>query len=130
QGRGLSGTVAGTTGLVIDPYFSATKLAWILDHVPGARARAAAGELAFGTIDSFLAWRLSGGAHVTDATNAARTMLFDIRRQVWDDELLALFDIPRALLPAVVDSAGRAADSAADVLGAVVPIAGIAGDQQ
>ncbi|MBI3513847.1 MAG: glycerol kinase GlpK [Proteobacteria bacterium] len=130
QARGLDGLIARKTGLVIDPYFSATKLAWLLDHVDGARAAAKAGQLAFGTIDSFLAWRLSGGAHVTDATNAARTMLFDIHRQDWDDELLGLFDIPRALLPAVVDSAGRAADSATDVLGAAVPIAGIAGDQQ
>jgi glycerol kinase len=128
QARGLDTVVAAKTGLIIDPYFSATKVAWILDHVPGARARAAAGELAFGTIDSFLAWRLSGGAHVTDATNAARTMLFDIQRQAWDDDLLALFDIPRALLPAVVDTSGRCADAAA--LGATVPIAGIAGDQQ
>src|SRR5262249_41646435 len=85
---------------------------------------------AFGTIDGFLAWRLSGGAHITDATNAARTMLFDIHRQDWDDELLALLDIPRALLPAVVDSSGAAAHTSADVLGAAIPIAGIAGDQQ
>jgi glycerol kinase len=130
QARGLDAMVAAKTGLVIDPYFSATKLAWILDHVDGARARAAAGELAFGTIDSFLAWRLSGGAHVTDATNAARTMLFDIRRQDWDDALLDLFAIPRAMLPTVVDSAGRCADTSSAVLGAAVPIAGIAGDQQ
>ena len=128
--RGLDATVTAKTGLVIDPYFSATKLAWLLDRVEGARARAARGELAFGTIDSWLAWRLSGGAHVTDATNAARTMLFDIHRQDWDDELLALFDLPRALLPAVVDCAGRCADASADVLGAAVPIAGMAGDQQ
>ncbi|HUA54634.1 MAG TPA: glycerol kinase GlpK [Candidatus Sulfotelmatobacter sp.] len=128
--RGLGAMVADKTGLVIDPYFSATKVAWILDHVPGARARAAAGELAFGTIDSFLVWRLSGGAHVTDATNAARTMLFDIRRQEWDDALLDLFQIPRGLLPAVVDSAGHAADTTTEALGARVPIAGIAGDQQ
>ncbi len=128
QARGLDDLVAAKTGLIIDPYFSATKVAWILDHVPGARARAAAGELAFGTIDSFLAWRLSGGAHVTDATNAARTMLFDITRQDWDDDLLALFDIPRALLPQVVDSSGRCAEATG--LGAKIPIAGIAGDQQ
>jgi glycerol kinase len=128
QARGVGPMVAAKTGLIIDPYFSATKIAWILDQVPGARARAAAGELAFGTIDSFLVWRLSGGAHVSDATNAARTMLFDITRQTWDDELLALFDIPRALLPEVVDSAGRCADTGA--LGAAIPIAGIAGDQQ
>jgi glycerol kinase len=130
RARGLDAMIAARTGLVIDPYFSATKLAWILDRVDGARRRAAAGELAFGTIDSFLAWRLSGGAHVTDATNAARTMLFDIHRQGWDDELLALFDLPRALLPTVVDSAGRCATTSRDVLGAAIPIAGIAGDQQ
>jgi glycerol kinase len=130
EARGMGAMIAAKTGLLIDPYFSATKLAWILYHVEGARARAAAGELAFGTIDSFLAWRLSGGAHVTDATNAARTMLFDIHRQDWDDDLLGLFDIPRSLLPAVVDSAGQCATTAPDVLGAAVPIAGIAGDQQ
>ena len=128
--RGLGATVAAKTGLVIDPYFSATKLAWLLDRVDGARAAAKRGALAFGTIDSWLAWKLSGGAHVTDATNAARTMLFDIHRQDWDDELLALFDLPRALLPTVVDCAGRAADTHVDVLGAAIPIAGMAGDQQ
>jgi glycerol kinase len=130
QARGLDAMIAAKTGLVIDPYFSATKLAWILDQVDGARQRAAAGELAFGTIDSFLAWRLSGGAHVTDATNAARTMLFDIHRQDWDDALLGLFDLPRSLLPTVVDCAGRCATTSTDVLGAAIPIAGIAGDQQ
>jgi glycerol kinase len=130
QARGLDAMIAVKTGLVIDPYFSATKLAWILDHVDGARQRAAAGELAFGTIDSFLAWRLSGGAHITDATNAARTMLFDIHRQDWDDALLDLFELPRALFPTVVDCAGRCADSATDLLGAAIPIAGMAGDQQ
>jgi glycerol kinase len=130
RARGLDAMIAARTGLVIDPYFSATKLAWIRAGVAGGRGRAAAGELAFGTIDSFLAWRLSGGAHVTDATNAARTMLFDIHRQGWDDELLALFDLPRALLPTVVDSAGRCATTSRDVLGAAIPIAGIAGDQQ
>src|SRR6185437_8109070 len=93
------------TGLVIDPYFSASKIAWLLEHVAGARAAAERGELAFGTVDCFLLWRLTGGrVHATDATNAARTMLFDIHRQEWDEELLALFGIPRALLPEVRDS--------------------------
>jgi len=114
------------TGLVVDAYFSATKIAWILDHVPGARERAEKGELAFGTIDSWLAWKLSeGDLHVTDASNASRTMLFDIHRQAWDDELLELFRVPRAVLPAVVDSAGPYGDS---LLGA--PIAALIGDQQ
>jgi glycerol kinase len=121
--------IARKTGLVIDAYFSGTKLKWLLDHVPGARERARRGELAFGTVDSWLVWRLSGGAaHVTDASNASRTMLFDIHRGGWDDELLELLDIPRAVLPKVVASSGACAD--ADVLGARVPIAGIAGDQQ
>src|SRR5512142_1428271 len=93
------------TGLVLDAYFSGTKLAWLLDNVPGARARAEAGELAFGTVDSWLAWQLSGGrAHVTDASNASRTLLFDIHALAWDPELLAILDIPRAVLPRVVDS--------------------------
>jgi glycerol kinase len=114
------------TGLVVDAYFSATKIAWILDHVPGARARAERGELAFGTIDSWLAWKLSDGAlHITDASNASRTMLFDIHEQAWDDELLDLLRVPRAVLPKVVDSAGPYGDS---ILG--VPIAALIGDQQ
>src|SRR5579864_9098220 len=99
--------VRARTGLVIDPYFSATKIAWLLDNTPGARAAAERGELAFGTIDCFLLWRLTGGAvHATDATNAARTLVFDIHRQQWDDALLKLFRIPRALLPEVRDNAG------------------------
>ena len=123
--------IRARTGLEIDAYFSATKLAWLLDHVPAARARALRGELAFGTIDSWLAWQLSGGAcHVTDAGNAARTLLFNIHSQQWDDELLALFDIPAALLPTVIDSFGVCGHAAVDVLGAAVPIAGIGGDQQ
>ena len=98
--------VAAKTGLRLDPYFSATKIAWLLDNVPGARARAMAGELAFGTVDSFILWRLCNGReHATDASNASRTMLFNIHTQDWDDELLALFDIPRCLLPAVHDCA-------------------------
>ena len=120
--------IARKTGLVIDAYFSGTKLKWLLDHVEGARARALRGELAFGTVDSWLIWNLSrGAAHVTDASNASRTMLFDIQRGEWDDELLALLDIPRAVLPKVVPSSGRCAEAA--VL-SNVPIAGIAGDQQ
>jgi glycerol kinase len=112
------------TGLLPDAYFSGTKVAWILDHVEGARARA--DELAFGTIDSWLAWNLSGGAlHITDASNASRTMLFDIHEQDWDDELLALLNVPRAVLPEVVDSSGPYGDS---ILG--VPIAAMIGDQQ
>lgn len=119
------------TGLRIDPYFSATKIAWLLDNVPGARRRAEAGELAFGTVDSFLLWRLTGGAvHATDATNAARTMLFDIGRGVWDEELLALFDIPAAILPEVRDCATHFGDTVPDLFGGAIPVRGIAGDQQ
>ena len=123
--------VSEKTGLLLDPYFSATKLAWILDHVDGARARAAAGDLAFGTMDTFLIWRLTGGAvHATDATNASRTLLFDIHAQVWDDTLLQLFDIPRSVLPDVRDSAADFGTTSPDVLGHAIPIAGVAGDQQ
>ncbi len=119
------------TGLVIDPYFSATKIAWLLDDTAGARAAAERGELAFGTIDCFLLWRLTGGAaHATDATNAARTLLFDIHRQQWDDELLALFRVPRALLPEVRDNAADFGGSEAALFGAPIAIAGMAGDQQ
>ena len=119
------------TGLVVDAYFSGTKLKWLLDHIPDARARAERGELAFGTIDSWLAWKLSGGrAHVTDSSNASRTLLFDIHRRCWDDELLALLDIPAPLLPRVVDSSGEIATLDADWLGSAIPLTGIAGDQQ
>jgi glycerol kinase len=128
---GHADAIRERTGLELDAYFSATKLAWLLDHLPDGRARAEAGELAFGTVDSWLIWHLSGGAlHVTDPGNAARTMLFNIHSLDWDDELLALFGIPRALLPRVVDSSGVCGTSAPSVLGAAVPIAGIAGDQQ
>src|SRR3989440_2885793 len=121
--------IAARTGLVIDAYFSGTKLKWLLDHVPGARARASRGELAFGTVDSWLIWNLSvGAAHVTDASNASRTMLFDIHRGEWDNQLLALLDIPRLVLPEVVASSGICAE--ASIHGAKVSIAGIAGDQQ
>jgi glycerol kinase len=123
--------VAERTGLVIDPYFCATKIAWLLDHVPDARADAEAGRLAFGTVDSWLLWRLSEGrVHATDATNASRTMLFDIGRGRWDPELLDLFRIPASLLPEVRDCAGRFGMAAAGILGAEVPVLGIAGDQQ
>ena len=123
--------VSERTGLLLDPYFSATKLAWILDHVDGARERAAAGELAFGTIDSFLVWRLTGGAvHATDATNASRTLLFDIHEQEWDDTLLRLFDVPRSVLPEVRDSAADFGVTSTAVVGHAIPIAGVAGDQQ
>ena len=119
------------TGLVIDPYFSATKIRWLLDNVDGARDMAEAGDLAFGTIDSWLIWNLTNGStHATDITNAARTMLLDIRSADWDDELLALFDIPRSLLPDVRPSSGVIDETARGHLGASVPIAGVAGDQQ
>ena len=119
------------TGLVLDPYFSATKIRWILDHVPDARAQALRGELAFGTVDSWLAWNLSAGQlHVTDITNASRTLLWNIHTQCWDAELLALFDIPSSLLPDVHPSSFCYGTTAASVLGASVTIGSIAGDQQ
>jgi len=119
------------TGLVLDAYFSGTKLAWLLDHVPGARARAGRGELAFGTIDSWLAWQLTGGAaHVTDASNASRTLLFDIARLDWDDELLGILDIPRSVLPEVIASSGHFAQTRCEGLPRGIPLAGMAGDQQ
>ncbi|MCK7551169.1 MULTISPECIES: glycerol kinase GlpK [Marinobacter] len=127
---GHEDAVVERTGLLIDPYFSATKIAWILDNTDGARARAEAGELAFGTIDSWLLWNLTGGqSHLTDATNASRTALFNIHQQQWDDELLALFRVPRALLPDVMDCAADFGYTDAQWLGAPVPVAGIAGDQ-
>ncbi|HEX8152761.1 MAG TPA: FGGY family carbohydrate kinase, partial [Thermoanaerobaculia bacterium] len=122
--------VRARTGLVIDAYFSGTKLRWLLDHTGGARAAANAGCLAFGTIDSWLVWKLTGGrVHVTDVTNASRTMLFDIHHRRWDDELLALLDIPRSVLPDVRSSSEIYAQTA-DPFPAGVPIGGIAGDQQ
>lgn len=127
---GHESTVVERTGLLVDPYFSATKIAWILDHVEGARARAEAGELAFGTVDSWLLWNLTGGrSHRTDATNASRTALFNIHEQQWDDELLALFRVPSALLPEVLDSAADFGITDEHWLGAPVQVAGIAGDQ-
>ena len=119
------------TGLLLDPYFSATKIAWILDHVAGARDAAAAGRIAFGTVDSFLIWRLTGGrAHLTDATNASRTSLYDIRRGRWDEDLCQFFDVPMACLPEVRDTAADFGLTDAKVLGHAVPICGVAGDQQ
>ena len=128
--EGCEPLVQARTGLLLDPYFSATKISWILDRVEGARGRAARGELAFGTIDSFLLWRLTGGrVHASDATNAARTLLFDIHRQVWDADLLKLFDIPGALLPEVRDNSGRFGETEPGLFGAAIPIGGMAGDQ-
>lgn len=123
--------IRALTGLVVDAYFSATKLAWLLDHVPLARERAEAGELAFGTIDSWLLWRLTGGrVHATDVSNASRTMLFDIHQGRWSDDLLRLLDIPRALLPSVHASSHVYGHTEPGLLGASVPVAGVAGDQQ
>jgi glycerol kinase len=128
---GAEELVRRKTGLLIDPYFSGTKIAWLLDHVAGARERAERGELAFGTIDTFLLWRLTGGrVHATDVTNASRTLLFDIHTQDWDAELLRLIGVPRALLPAVRDSSEVYGMSEPALLGHSLPIAGIAGDQQ
>jgi len=131
RARDLDDMIAAKTGLLLDAYFSATKIRWLLQHVDGARTRAEAGELAFGTIDSWLVWNLTGGqAHITDAGNASRTLLFNIHTLEWDTELLQLFEVPAALLPEVVDSSGRLASTAPGVLGAAVPIAAMAGDQQ
>lgn len=119
------------TGLLLDPYFSATKIKWMLDTVDGLRARAEAGEIAFGTIDTFLIWRLTGGArHVTDATNAARTLIYNIHDNCWDDDLLAILDIPASILPEVLDCAADFGTARSDILGADMPIYGVAGDQQ
>ena len=119
------------TGLLLDPYFSATKIAWLLEHVDGARALAEAGRLAFGTVDSFLLWRLTGGkVHATDATNAARTLLFDIDLGRWDEDLCRLFGVPPSLLPQVRDCAGEFGVTTSDLFGAPIRILGIAGDQQ
>ncbi len=128
---GLEDQVQAKTGLRLDPYFSATKIGWVLDNVEGARAKAEAGELAFGTVDTFLLWRLTGGkSHKTDATNAARTCLFNIHTQSWDAELLEVFGVPEALLPEVCDCAADFGLTDAGVFGASVPVAGMAGDQQ
>ncbi|MEO8658092.1 MAG: glycerol kinase GlpK [Bryobacteraceae bacterium] len=119
------------TGLVVDAYFSGSKLQWILDHVPGSRARAAAGDLLFGTVDTWLIWKLTAGAaHVTDFSNASRTMLMNLDTGAWDSDLLDIFDIPRAMLPRIVPSSAVVGVTSGDILGAEIPIAGIAGDQQ
>jgi len=129
--RSLGEVIARKTGLVIDAYFSASKLRWLLENVPGARARAVRGELAFGTIDTWLAWNLTRGLlHVTEPGNASRTMLFNLRTGTWDDELLALFDVPREVLPEVRSSSEIYGETARALFGAPIPLAGIAGDQQ
>lgn len=128
---GAEPDVTARTGLLLDPYFSGTKVAWILDHVPGARARAERGELAFGTVDSWLLWKLTGGkVHATDATNASRTLLFNIHTGDWDDALLRLLNVPRALLPEVKDCAADFGLTDPALFGAAIPVRGIAGDQQ
>lgn len=128
---GADAIVTERTGLVLDAYFSGTKIAWILDNVPDARKRAEAGKLAFGTIDSWLIWKLTGGTkHLTDVTNASRTLLYNIHTRQWDDELLRLFKVPRSLLPDVCESSAVVAEVMPNLLGAAIPIAGIAGDQQ
>jgi glycerol kinase len=128
---GHEAAISAKTGLIIDPYFSGTKVAWILDSVPGARKRAEAGELLFGTVDCYLLWRLTGGkVHATDATNASRTLLFNIHTGQWDDDLLKILRVPRSMLPEVKDSSHHFGDSTPDLFGGAIAIAGIAGDQQ
>jgi glycerol kinase len=131
RARGLAATVAERTGLLIDAYFSATKLHWILQHVPQARELAERGELAFGTVDTWLIWQLTGGSvHVTDVSNAARTMLFDIRRNAFDESLLQALDIPASLLPRVLPSSADFGETVPALFGRAIPICGVAGDQQ
>jgi glycerol kinase len=129
--QGREAFIRERTGLLIDSYFSATKAAWLLENVPGARERAERGELAFGTMDTWLMWQLTGGAlHATDVTNASRTMLFNVRENRWDEELLALFGVPLSLMPKVLPSSAAYGETKASVLGAAIPIGGVAGDQQ
>ncbi len=129
--QGFEARITALTGLLLDPYFSATKIEWLLDHVPGARARSGHGELAFGTIDTWLIWNLTGGAqHVTDVSNASRTLLLDLHALEWSDELLRLFNVPRALLPRVTASSEVVGTTAPELFGAPIAIAGNAGDQQ
>jgi glycerol kinase len=131
KAEGHEPVISAKTGLIVDPYFSGTKVAWILDHVPGARARAERGELLFGTVDCYLLWRLTGGrAHATDATNASRTLLFNIHTGAWDDELLKILQVPRSMLPEVKDSSAAFGDTVPDLFGGAIAISGIAGDQQ
>ena len=131
RAAGHGAMIQARTGLLIDSYFSGTKLKWLLDHVPGARQQASAGELAFGTIDCWLLWQLTGGrVHATDVSNASRTMLFNVRSNHWDDELLAMLDIPPGLLPQVLPSSAHFGATSAQLLGHAVPVGGMAGDQQ
>jgi len=131
QAAGHETAVSAKTGLRLDPYFSASKIAWMLDTVPGARERAERGELAFGTVDCFLLWRLTGGrVHATDASNASRTCLLDIHTGTWDDSMLELFRVPKSLLPEVRDNAAEFGETEADLFGAPIPVRGMAGDQQ
>jgi glycerol kinase len=131
KSEGHEPAISAKTGLIIDPYFSGTKVAWILDHVPGARARAMRGELMFGTVDCYLLWRLTGGkVHATDATNASRTLLFNIHTGEWDEELLEILRVPRSMLPEVKDSSAEFGDSVPELFGGGIAIRGIAGDQQ
>jgi glycerol kinase len=131
KAEGHEPAITAKTGLIIDPYFSGTKVAWLLDHVPGARVRAERGELLFGTVDCYLLWRLTGAkVHATDATNASRTLLFNIHSGEWDDDLLKILRVPRAMLPEVKDCSGHFGDSAPELFGGAIAISGIAGDQQ
>jgi glycerol kinase len=131
KAQGYESEITRKTGLLLDPYFSATKIAWILDNVPGARTRAEAGELAFGTVDCYLLWKLTeGNVHATDITNASRTMLYNIVAQQWDSELLSLFNIPASLLPEVKDNIASFGVTSSTALGVEIPIGGMAGDQQ
>jgi glycerol kinase len=129
--EGHEAAFTAKTGLLLDPYFSGTKIGWILDHVEGARARAEKGELAFGTVDTFLIWKLTSGAvHASDATNASRTLLYDIHRGQWDEELCRVLGVPMSMLPEVRDCAADFGTSAPDIFGSAIPILGVAGDQQ
>jgi glycerol kinase len=131
KAEGHEPAITAKTGLIIDPYFSGTKVGWILDHVPGARARAERGELLFGTVDCYLLWRLTGGrVHATDATNASRTLLFNIHAGAWDDDLLKILRVPRSMLPEVKDSSAAFGETVADLFGGAIAVRGIAGDQQ
>jgi glycerol kinase len=131
KAEGHEPAISAKTGLIIDPYFSGTKVGWILDQVPGARARAERGELMFGTVDCYLLWRLTGGkVHATDATNASRTLLFNIHTGQWDDDLLKILRVPRSMLPEVKDCSGHFGDSTPELFGGAIAISGIAGDQQ
>ena len=124
-------TIEEKTGLVIDAYFSASKIRWLLEHVPGAAAKARDGQLLFGNIDTWLIWKLTGGAvHATDVTNASRTLLMNLETGQWDDNLLRIFDIPRAILPVIAPSSGRIGMIGSGHFGAEIPISGVAGDQQ